>query len=161
MGILKVTGIPPVWILTKPETMASSSRRFINTQGVPKTNTGMPSSDFIQSQTAANENFWYSSLNHKHVDFTVHGDFELNVGTHVDIKVPIAADLAEFGQEFDPLLSGIYMITMVTHTFANGKFTTTLKTIQTPEMYVNALLALSGADGKVDAVNFGFVQGLA
>ncbi len=132
---------PPSLDIDKPETIASSSRRFINT-GLPKTNTGIPSSDFIQSQVAAREKFWYSSLNHKHVDFTVHGDFELNVGTHVEIKVPIAADLAEFGQgglqDFDPLLSGIYMITMVTHTFANGKFTTTLKTIQTPEMYVNA-----------------------
>lgn len=65
----------------------------------------------------------------------VYGDFSLNPGKKINIKIPKAVNMDSYGGEddpdaFDKSLSGDYIIAVAAHTFSEGIYTAKLKIIK-------------------------------
>ena len=109
---------------------ASQSFIQINTasadNALPNSTTG-PVQDNINSAKS-----FFALMNESSHNITVYGDFRLNPGSKIKLKIPraIRREANETEPEEDELLSGEYIIVVAAHRFAGGVYTSQLKLVK-------------------------------
>jgi len=123
---------------TKLTDMANASivNLNVNTVATPGTNLNSTSGPLLSN--IANAKAFAAKMSSVTHEVTVFGDFSLNPGTKITIEIPKAVNVKRYDEEnpndkpnddgsnIDRRISGDYIVTVATHAFADGQYTTSL-----------------------------------
>lgn len=96
-----------------------------NYQGNPNSSTGPVQTNISRAKS------YYANLEAVSHQILVYGNFDLNPGKKIRIKIPKAIATNQAQQfELDESMSGVYVIAVAAHSFADGVYTAKLKIIK-------------------------------
>tara|TARA_R110000868_G_scaffold154598_5_gene380672 strand:- start:673 stop:1857 length:1185 start_codon:yes stop_codon:yes gene_type:complete len=116
--------------------LPDASRTLISTN-TNSNSSGNPNSSTLMTDSLGRIKSYLSNMETLNHQIKVYGDFYLNPGRKIEIKVPKSCNIEEYNKQIntgndpdedeDKALSGLYLVAVAVHTFAEGKYITTAK----------------------------------
>jgi len=116
--------------------LPNASRTLLSTNS-NSNSSGNPNSSTVMSDSLGRIKSYLSNMETLNHQIEVYGDFSLNPGRKIEIKVPKSCNLEEYNKQInkandpdddeDKALSGLYLVAVAVHTFSDGKYITLAK----------------------------------
>jgi len=116
--------------------LPDASRTLVSTNSNSNAS-GNPNSSTVMTDSLGRIKSYLSNMETLNHQIEIYGDFALNPGKKIEIKVPKSCNIEEYNAKIntandpdddeDKALSGIYLVAVAVHNFTDGKYTTTAK----------------------------------
>lgn len=109
--------------------VSDASRSYLSTNVNAISNGNLNSTSSVSSNLAKAKSYYanFESVNHQ---IALYGDFTLNVGKKLTLRIPKSITSRELNDELDKAMSGDYIIAVASHSFKDGMYTSKLKIIK-------------------------------